>query len=335
MLAIVSVVVLPAVAGACPRELPLSGTFLQPTRDVRARMGEWNALFADIARLGMTDIYLQWSAADGVYEDGEVTWPEDPTPFVREALDRADASGLRVWVGLSYAGTWWDRIDRDRPLESVEVYLRRRLFLNTDVARRVADVVRDHSAFAGWYIPEEIDDKNWIEPERRAAIARYVHDLSARLRAFAPGRPVAISGFATGFAAPATLGEQWSALVADEGVDLVLLQDGIGAGHLEESELAIIVPGVRKGVDEAGGKLGIVVELFESTSPDAKSPGAFAAEPASLDRIRRQVDVAERLGTEPRVAFSVSDYMSPFAGARSGALYDQYLRWERGCGFAR
>lgn len=332
-LAIVSATVVRAEAASCPRELPLSGTFLQPTREVRARMDAWNRLFADTARLGMTDVYLQWSAADGVYEGGEVSWPEDPNPFVREVLDRADAVGLRVWVGLSYTDSWWARIDRDRPLESVEVFLRRRLLFNTDVARRVADVVRDHDAFAGWYIPEEIDDKNWIEPARRTAVARYVADLSARLRAFAPGRPVAISGFATGFAAPATLREQWSALVADGGANVVLLQDGIGAGHLDPSELAIVVPAVATGIDQAGGRLGMVIELFEATAADGATPGAFAAAPAPLARIQSQIEDAERLARGPRVAFSVSDYMSPFAGARGGALYGRYLAWERGCGF--
>src|SRR5262245_6641105 len=78
-------------AGArCPDGAPLSGTFLQPTTAVIERdAAAWDGLFADIARLGMKDVYLQWSAADGVYEGGEIRWPRAPAALARRVLDAA------------------------------------------------------------------------------------------------------------------------------------------------------------------------------------------------------------------------------------------------------
>ena len=319
-----------ATAG-CPRA-PLGATFLQPTAAIRARESRWDELFDDVRRLGMSEIYLQWSAGVGVMEEGEARWPEDPAPFVRSVLDRAARRGLRVWVGLTYTDAWWTRIDRTRPLESVEVYLRRRLFWNGSLATLVAPVVRDHAAFAGWYVNDEIDDENWLEEERRVAVARYVHDLTARLRALTPDRSVSISGFATGFAPPGLLAEQWRAIVAGGGPDVVLLQDGIGAGHLTDRELRIVVPPVRAAVEEAGSDLGMVVELFAQTPGTGTTERPFSAAPARLDRVKAQTVTAASLVGGPLVASSVPDYMGPLAGGAAADLYRGVLRWEEGCG---
>ncbi len=320
--------------GACPRA-PLEATFLQPTAAIRAQEPRWGELFADVRRLGMSEIYLQWSAGVGVMDEGEARWSEDPAAFVRSVLDRAARGGLRVWVGLTYTDAWWTRIDRTRPLESVEVYLRRRLFWNGSLATRVASVVRDHAAFAGWYVNDEIDDENWLEEERRAAVARYVHDLTARLRALTPDRPVSISGFATGFAPPGLLAAQWREIVAGGGPDVVLLQDGIGAGHLTDRELRIVVPPVREAIEEAGGDLGMVVELFSQTPGTGTGERPFAASPARLGRVEAQAVTAASLVGGPLVAFSVPDYMSPFAGGVAADLYRGFLRWENACGLLR
>lgn len=312
-------------AGACPRA-PLAATFLQPTVAIRAQESRWDELFADVRRLGMSEIYLQWSAGVGEMDEGEAQWSEDPAPFVRSVLDRAARRGLRVWVGLTYTDAWWTRIERTRPLESVEVYLRRRLFWNGSLAARVAPVVREHAAFAGWYVNDEIDDQNWLQEARRAAVARYVHDLTARLRALTPDRPVSISGFATGFAPPRLLAEQWRAIVAGGGPDVVLLQDGIGAGHLTERELRLVVPPVREAVEEAGGDLGMVVELFAQTPETGTAERPFSAAPARLDRVEAQTVAATSLVGGPLVAFSVPDYMSPLAGGAAADLYRGFLR---------
>lgn len=324
-----------AAAPACPDGVPLSATFLQPTTEIRTRGAEWDVLFGDIARLGMRDVFVQWTAAHGTYQDGSITWPDDPSVLARDLLDLASKHDLRVWLGLSYTDAWWPRIDRDRPLESVEVYLRRRRFVNADVAQRLAPVAREHGAFAGWYVPEEIDDKNWLEPARRDAIAGYVHELARQLREIVPGKPVAISGYATGFAPPAVLGTQWKAIVGDGGVDLVLLQDGIGAGHLDRNELDLVTPPIRAAVEEAGATLGMVVELFTQTEGGRLSDSPFAAEPAPLERVEAQIASADRLVRGPLVAFSVPDYMSPFGGPAATKLYDGYRAWARRCGVGR
>lgn len=325
-------------ASRCAERSAMAGTFLQPTEALVARDdAAWDALFGEIAALGMKDVYLQWSAADGVYEEGVIRWPRSPAALAKRVLDVAAKHGLRAWIGLSYTDAWWQRIERSRSLESVTVYLRRRLFVNEAAARDVAPVAVAHQAFAGWYVTEEIDDKNWLEPARRAAIAEYAGALARSLRALAPERPIAISGFATGFASPGTLASLWTSILEKGPIDVVLLQDGIGAGHLDEPELAMVLPSLRNAVTAAGRQLGMVVELFavnepavnatavksEATENETAEP-KWSARPATLARIERQIALARRFATGPLVAFSVPDYMSPFAGGNAARLYSEY-----------
>lgn len=343
---VVAVLCLASTAGAasrCAERAPLSGTFLQPTEAVVARDdAAWDALFGEIAALGMSDVYLQWSAANGVYENGVIRWPRSPAALARRVLDAAAEHGLRAWIGLSYTDAWWQRINRSRPLDSLRVYLRRRLFVNEAAAREVAPVAVGHAAFAGWYVTEEIDDKSWLEPARRAAVAEYAGGLARSLRALAPERPIAISGFATGFADPSGLASLWAAILAAGPIDVVLLQDGIGAGHLDEPELATVLPPLREAVTAAGRRLGIVVELFtanepaggksEATEAGASAPRAWSAHPAPLARIERQIAFARRWATGPIVAFSVPDYMSTLAGDRAASLYAEFRARAPSCG---
>ena len=75
----------------------MAGTFLQPTDAIVARDDStWDALFHDIAALGMSDVYLQWSAANGTYENGVIHWPQSPADLAKRVLDAAAKHGLRA-----------------------------------------------------------------------------------------------------------------------------------------------------------------------------------------------------------------------------------------------
>ena len=74
-----------------------------------------------------------------------------------------------------------------------------------------------------------------------------------------------------------------------------------------------------------------MVELFTVAPAAAGKPEGFAATPAPLARIERQLAVAGRWASGPVVGFSLPDYMSGFGGAAATRLLDEYLRWVDGC----
>ena len=138
-------------------------------------------------------------------------------------------------------------------------------------------------------------------------VAGYLRDLGTELAALSPGAGIAVSGFAQGWATPEQVVELWTAIVARAPLTLLLFQDGIGAGKLtldEESDLPAAAARVRW--------IGAASSSASSSScsplraPAAGVAAGFAAVPAPLARIARQLALAERFASGPVVAFSVA-----------------------------
>lgn len=331
----------PAAAAAAARTTcagagALRGTFLQPTRaDALRPREDWEGLFAGMAQLGIEQVFVQWTAADGVAFYAREPAGADDVPLLALLVELAERHDMRLWLGLAHDAGWWAGIDRGRPASDVEVFLARRRLANLEVARALAPQVSGRAVFAGWYVPDEIDDKNWLGAERTALVAEYVRALGAGLAALAPGAPVAASGFAQGWATPGQVVELWSAILDRSSLALVLFQDGVGAGKLTLDELPLYLPPLRAAADARGRELGVVVELFTQGADVAGEVRGFVAVPAPLARVERQLAVAQRWASGPVVAFSVPNYMHDFAGPAAAELARGYRAWTAGCGSAR
>lgn len=308
----------------------LDGSFLQLTRAAALRpRAEWERLFADMAAIGVSQVFVQWTRADGVaFYAAEPPGPDD-VPMVDLLFALAERHGMRVWLGLAHDAGWWAGIDRARPANEVEVFLARRRIANAAVARAVAPAVAGRPSFAGWYVPDEVDDRNWLGAERTALVADYLARLGGDLAPLVPGAGIAVSGFAQGWGTPEQVAALWSTVAARAPLGVLLFQDGVGARKLALDDLPAYLPRLRAALAPHDARLGVVVELFDATSP---APGAaFAAVPAPLGRVERQLEIAVPAATGPVVGFSVPDYLSPFGGAAAGRAYAAYRAFVAGC----
>lgn len=334
LLASLSPAALPAHArepvASCSATRGLDGSFVQLTRAAALRpRAEWEQLFADMAALGIEQLFVQWTLADGVAFYGREPRQPDDVPMVDLLLELAERHGMRVWLGLAHDAGWWAGIDRTRPAAEVEVFLARRRLANLAVARALAPAVAGRPSFAGWYVPDEVDDKNWLGDERTQLVADYLATLGHELAPLAAGAGVAASGFAQGWATPRQVVDLWSLVAARAPLTVLLFQDGIGAGKLSLDEPSAYLTPLRDALDTHDTRLGMVVELFTATSPDGGA--SFAAVPAPLARVERQLAVAWRHASGPVVGFSVPDYLSPFGGAAPDRAYDAYRRFVARC----
>ena len=178
--------------------------------------------------------------------------------------------------------------------------------------------------FAGWYIPDEIDDRTWLDPGKRTILKKYLAETVTLLRARRPRSKVAISGFSNSFADPDLLASFWADVIRATGIDLLLFQDGVGEGKVALENIGLYYQALDIAVRGAGAQLGAVVELF-SLAPDGRRL------PAMVGRIREQIATANRLTSFPAVAFSIPDYMSHLAGRQAGNLLSNFLSARKSC----
>jgi hypothetical protein len=301
----------------------LRGTFLQLTPAQIARpAAEWRQLFDELRTIGVNTLFLQWTVLDRkpLFQTARHETAAD-TPLA-SILDLAAQSGIRVWFGLALDSSYWDEIKQ--PADLLRPYFRRRL---QDLAGFLDDLnaITAVAPFAGWYIPDEVDDRTWLEPGKRDVLKRYLAETVALLKARRPGSKVAISGFSNSFADPDLLASFWADVIRATGIDLLLFQDGVGEGKVALENIGLYYRTLDRAVRSVGAQLGAVVELF-SRMPDGRRL------PAMAGRIREQITVANRLTSFPAIAFSIPDYMSHLAGHQASDLLSNFLSSQKGCG---
>ncbi|HEY3127894.1 MAG TPA: DUF4434 domain-containing protein [Acidobacteriota bacterium] len=303
----------PSRAADSPR---IQGTFLQLLNShFDWQPDKWVQLFDYFRQLGISELVIQWTVSD---QTAFFTSPtlSGGTPF-EKSLELCDKHRIKVYAGLVRDPAYWAKIGQDSAL--AKSYLRKAIVQSEAASNQLIAIVQKHPSFAGWYITEEIDDVNWVEPQKRQVLFEYLHDLSAHLHKLAPSGKVALSGFSNANLDPKSLEKFWEELLKQSSVDVVMFQDGIGAGKLQIDYLGLYLAAIKKATDAQSRELQIVVETFRQVG---EKP--FAAVPASLDRIKRQMDVAGRYSSKI-VAFSVPEYMTPLAGQDAEHLFRDYL----------
>lgn len=326
-----------AASSAAPERCPrLTGLFLQPLalhRDWSA--ADWTGFFDELAAMQVEVLVLQWTALDSftVLEPpaaGTDGLPEGlPASLLQRILEGAAAQGMKVRLGLVHDPDYWNRIGRD-PAQ-VQVYLRRHRLASAALAERLVQAAAGHPAFAGWYLPEEIDEITWQPPEKRALLQAHLRETAAMLHDLPGPQSIAISGFTGGRQEPAALAAFWQEVLAGSGIDLLMLQDGFGVQPMLASDLGLYLSALEGAAAAAGAELAVIPELFVQTGGPPLDEGAFDATPAPLERILVQLRAVPPALSQ-RVGFS-AEYITSAAGRPAAlSLQRQYLSWLRdGC----
>jgi len=307
-------------AGVSPH---FTGTFVQLLgQHEQWTASQWQALFTSLKTIGVDEIIIQWSVNDQVPFYPSTHFKAAPHDVLPRVMEAAGGQGFHVLLGLVHDGAYWHKVARDPKL--VRVYFKRLLRDSLATARELMALVGTSPAFSGFYIPQEIDDRTWLPPEHAAVLDAFLAELRQGLKDIAPQAPVAISGFSNAFADPGLLGQTWQRLLSRTGIDRVLFQDGIGVGKLGLGDADVFLAAVAEAASQTGRQFTPIVETFTQVDGPPINDKPFRAEPAPLDRIIRQLSLADRAPHTGIMAFSLPEYCSPFGIPGAAALYDAY-----------
>ena len=309
---------------AQPAQLCLQGTFIQLLNENGGwDKATWNALFESFHKLQLQHLVIQWTVYDQTAFYASHRFNTVPATPLETILALADRAGMQVMIGLSHDPNYWTRIEKkDKRSYLVE----ERLSRNIAVAAELLPQVSMHKSFAGWYISEEIDDINWQKPEDRDTLFSYLKQLSTFLRTSRPDVKIGLSGFAGTRTPPSEVQQLWEQLLRRAGaIDIVYFQDGIGVGKLDLNTLGSYYRAIETATNTTGRKLVPVIEAFEQISDPQMSNGKFVAAPSSIDRLTRQIGIAQQYAGR-WITFVVPEYLTPSGGERAQKVYGEYLQ---------
>jgi hypothetical protein len=289
----------------------LEGTFIQFWASMReVGVAQWKREFVAMRALGFRTIILQWVQADGV----NLFEPPDPFPPM---LDLARECGMRMVFGLRHDGRWWREWGN-------EDYLREEARESVALAREVYRRYGKHPAFGGFYIPYELWDGSFTEAQV-ASLHELLRTIGRACRQLAPSSPVFLAPFFAGLVSAERFEQLWLRLLRHKPVDVVALQDGVGARGWDEQIEEKVPPyfaAMQRVCRKRGVRLWCDLECFQLTNNDPSRP-AFA--PAAAERLVRQLRAVSPY-VERVVTFDFYHYMSPYRGEAQKALYEGYRR---------
>ena len=314
----------------CPTPA-LAGVFYQPlAAHATWSPDTWQALGESLATADVRELVIQWTAADGVafYPTRHLT-PITPSP-VTELLKR-HGPDREIWLGLDHDPTFFKAFSYSQ--EPLRFYLTRRTLSLAERLPELAAWLSSLPPVAGIYLSDEIHDHDWLAETPRQELIRYLGAMVALIHQTFPGRPVAISGFNNGQATPAASAAFFAQLLQASGIDRLLFQDGIGAGHHTLDELPLYQAPLAEALTGAGKQLDWVVELFQARPPGSAGCAegtSFCAEAAPWTRVRQQLQLAGQNGGR-RIGFSLVPYFWSGGEPAARRLAADYGEARRGC----
>ncbi len=299
-----------------------TGTFVQLTRAVATNTAaNWRADLDAAKAAGMDLVIVQWTAEPPVAyfaaDTNDLPMCTETYETLERLFDAARDSGLTLYLGLMNDPGYWKAITgRDRVLRD---YFLLRVARNERLQKQLLERFGSRPEWAGYYIPEEIDDLTWRNPARAAFLRDYLSLMTERLKFNDAARPVAVSAFFRGRTAPDIFARTLLDLTTNgtHRVDAVLVQDGAGTDDPPLSYVPLYYKALRDTWTAQAPRLWGVVELFTQTSP-AGQP--FAAAPADPARVARQIAGAAP-HVERLVVFTLKDYADPSRGPDAGRLF--------------
>ena len=302
----------------------LTGTFVQLFGKDNWSEAQWDEFLTEIKDLGMNTLIVQYTAFKNAYNN--ITWFNSANTFTatksKHTLERVLASaqrkGIEVHIGLHFDDTYWYH-------QTDVVWLQTQANYCIAIAEEIQAQFGTHVAFKGWYIPHEPEPNAYNTDEKvRLFREHFVDRISNRLHQL-NNKPVSIAAFwNSSLSTPEQL-QHFMAELSKSNLQIIMLQDGVGAQHVTFNRLASYYEAAQRGLFEENknykGVFWSDLETFASPN------GEYPFHPATFDRVKQQLETALSIPKVSKiVSFHYFDDMSTKSPhkAKADALREAY-----------
>ena len=302
----------------------LTGTFVQLFGKDDWSEAQWDEFLTEIKDLGMNTLIVQYTAFKNA--SNNITWFNSANTFTatksKHTLERVLASaqrkGIEVHIGLHFDDTYWQH-------QADVAWLQTQANYCIAIAEEIQAQFGTHVAFKGWYIPHEPEPNAYNTDEKvRLFREHFVDRISNRLHQL-NNKPVSIAAFWNNSLSTPEQLQHFMAELSKSNLQIVMLQDGVGAQHVTLERLANYYEAAQRGLfEENKNYKGVFWSDLETfASPNGQYPFA----PATFDRVKQQLETALSIKKVSKVvSFHYFDDMSTKSShkAKADALREAY-----------
>jgi hypothetical protein len=253
-----------------------------------------------------------FSSAVAVVPDMNKPKDENYGDVIGNILKAADVFDMNVYLGLALDSSYWEgKMDP----QAQAVY-------NKNIMGELYSMYKSHKSLAGWYLPEEIDDRNFLTKERKDAIVYYLKQMSSYAKMLTK-KPVMISPYFGINPDGNAYALFWEEIFKQAKIDIFAMQDGVGTKRTTAQESSEVFKALKPVMDKYGVKFWANLEVFEQTHGWPVDDKAWQSTTAKIERVKAQMELMSPY-VEKCVIFDYPSYMSP---RLENPLYDNYAKY--------
>ncbi|WP_297887683.1 DUF4434 domain-containing protein [uncultured Capnocytophaga sp.] len=305
----------------------LTGTFLQLFGKDNWSEAQWDEFLTEIKDVGMNTLIVQYTAFKNPYNN--ITWFNSANTFtatkskntLQRLLASAGRKAIEVHIGLHFDDTYWQH-------QTDVAWLQTQANYCIAIAEEIQAQFGRHTAFKGWYIPHEPEPNAYNTDEKvRLFREHFVDRISNRLHQL-NNKPVSIAAFWNSSLSTPEQMKHFMAELSKSNLQIIMLQDGVGAQHVTLNRLANYYEAAQRGLFEENknykGVFWSDLETFASPN------GEYPFHPATFDRVKQQLETALSIKKVSKVvSFHYFDDMSTKSPhkAKADALREAYKNY--------
>lgn len=237
---------------------------------------------------------------------------------LRHMLAAAEQLDMQIWLGLGLDPSFWQgQFDAEAAAAQ-----------NIGIMQRLHELYGASPALAGWYLPEEINDRTFVGAEIHEAMIRYLTAVADAAHE-QTGKPVMVAPYFGMTPDGPAYATWWDTTLERADIDVIAMQDGVGTRRTTTEEGVPVFAALAEVAAKHGVALWSDLEIFEQVHGWPVDEGAWQARPADIERVIHQLEL-EAPYVEKFVAFDFAHYMSPRLGGEAAALYDAYRAYVEG-----
>lgn len=255
-----------------------------------------------LKNIGINEIILQTIADTRnkytVYPTKISGYTSNDIDMVELVLSAADSLGMKVRIGLGFNNLWW--------IMNAFSYrwLNSEAETNKLIIREITKMYGIHESLNGWYIPYEYYQLTALTTSQQCNLNNFIKQITFEIK-INSDKDIMIAPFYYGRFSFIRSLSTWSklnyAILKDSGIDIVAMQDSIGACFNKMTLLDELYSSMKITTDNLGIKLFADTETFDIKSHKYLS--------GSQDRILQQLTI-EKKYVEGFVAFSIDHYQN-------------------------
>jgi len=218
--------------------------------------------------------------------------------MISNALSAAEYVGMKVRIGLGFSSDWWFKNAMDLNWLLSEANENKKIF------NEIIEKYGNYASIGGWYIPYEFYQFTALTKSHQNNLNIFLKEIAGEIKSKSD-KDIMISPFYNSNYSWVMPLDRWGRMIvnvmANTGIDILALQDGVGVKHNDIKYLDNLFAYTKKSTDKLGIKLYGNVETFETTSQ-----GNI---PATKERISIQM-LLHKPYVEKYVTFSLNHFQN-------------------------